>query len=150
VQNRFQQQETLYKIMKTEKWAVFLILTFILLVASFSIIGSLSMLIIDKKKDIGILNSMGAPEATIRRIFLLAGLLVSLSGATAGLILGWLVCFLQQTFGLIKLQTGDSFVVSAYPVQMNGLDFVSVFVTVFLIGLIAAWIPAYRIRKLQG
>ena len=145
VQNRYQQQEVLYKIMKSEKWAVFLILTFILIVASFNVIGSLTMLILDKQKDIGILRSMGARDATIKQIFFIEGLLISLTGAFSGLILGLVVCVLQQKFGLIKLQGGGSFVISAYPVKLIATDFLYVFLTIALIGTGAAWLPVKRI-----
>jgi len=145
VQNRFQQQEVLYKIMKTEKWAVFLILTFILIVASFNVVGSLTMLILDKQKDIGILRSLGARDATIKQIFFLEGLLITLTGAIAGLILGLLVCFLQLKFGLVKLQGGGSFIMDAYPVEMMLTDFLYVFFTIALIGSASAWLPVKRI-----
>lgn len=145
IQNRFQQQEVLYKIMKSEKWAVFLILTFILIVASFNVIGSLTMLILDKQKDIGILRSLGAKDATIKQIFFIEGLLISLTGAFSGLLLGLLVCFLQQKFGLIKLQGGGSFIISAYPVKMIATDFLYVFITIGIIGTAAAWLPVRRI-----
>ncbi len=145
VQNRFQQQEVLYKIMKSEKWAVFLILTFILIVASFNVIGSLTMLILDKQKDIGILRSLGARDATIKRIFFFEGLLISLTGAFTGLLLGLMVCVLQQKFGLIKLQSGGSFIISAYPVKLIVTDFLYVFITITLIGIAAAWYPVKRI-----
>ena len=145
VQNRFQQQEVLYKIMKSEKWAVFLILTFILIIASFSVVGSLSMLILDKQKDIGILRSMGANNEIIKRIFFFEGLLISLSGAVFGLLLGLVVCFVQQQFGLIKLQGGGSFIISAYPVKLIATDFLYVFFTIALIGIGAAWLPVQRI-----
>jgi len=150
VQSRFQQQEVLYKIMKSEKWAVFLILTFILIVASFNVIGSLTMLILDKQKDIGILRSMGAGDAAIKRIFFFEGLLISLTGAFSGLLIGLLVCVLQQKFGLIKLQGGGSFIISAYPVKLIATDFIYVFITITLIGTAAAWFPVRRIAaKLQ-
>jgi lipoprotein-releasing system permease protein len=145
VQNRFQQQEVLYKIMKTEKWAVFLILTFILIVASFNVVGSLSMLILDKQKDIGILRSLGARDATIKQIFFLEGLLITLTGALAGLILGLLVCILQLKFGFVKLQGGGSFIMDSYPVQMMLTDFIYVFITIALIGIASAWLPVKRI-----
>ena len=146
VQNRFQQQEVLYKIMKSEKWAVFLILTFILIVASFNVIGSLTMLILDKQKDISILRSMGAKDAAIKQIFFFEGLLISLSGALAGLLLGLLVCFLQLKYGLVKLQSGGSFIISAYPVKLIATDFIYVFVTIVMIGAAAAWLPVKRIE----
>lgn len=150
IQNRFEQQEVLYKIMKSEKWAVFLILTFILIVASFSVIGSLTMLILDKKKDIGILRSMGAKDAIIKQIFFFEGLLISLTGAFSGLIIGLTVCVLQQQFGLIKLQGGDSFIISAYPVKLIATDFLYVFITIVLIGTAAAWLPVRRMAVKLG
>jgi len=103
IKNRFQQQELLYKIMKSEKWAIFIILSFILIIAVFNVVGSLSMLILDKRKDIAVLFSMGANEKVIKRIFLLEGLLISFSGAIFGLLLGYLLCILQIKYGFIKL-----------------------------------------------
>ena len=150
VRNRFQQQELLYKIMKSEKWAIFLILTFILLIATFNVIGSLSMLILDKKKDIAVLQSLGADQSTIKKIFLAEGIMISVSGALAGLILGTILCWLQQTFGFVRLGNADStFVVSAYPVHMQVVDFIFVFLTVNIIGLLAAWYPVHNIRKIS-
>jgi len=151
VQNRFQQQETLYRIMQSEKWAIFLILSFILLIATFNVIGSLSMLILDKKKDIAILHSLGADNRLIRKIFMTEGLLVSLSGAIAGILLGTAICVLQQYFGLIKINAeGGSFLISAYPVLMKWTDFLFVFITVSLIGLLAAWIPVRSIGRVDS
>ncbi|MCD4745443.1 MAG: ABC transporter permease [Bacteroidales bacterium] len=149
VRNRFQQQELLYKIMKSEKWAIFLILSFILLIATFNVIGSLSMLILDKKKDIAVLWSMGADNKLLKRIFLTEGLLISLFGAISGLVLGGIICWLQQKFSLIQLGSDNSFVVDAYPVKMQILDFVYVFFTVFLIGLAAAWYPVRGVGKIN-
>ena len=147
VENRFQQQSTLYSLMKSEKLAVFFILGFILLIASFNVIGSLSMLIIEKKKDIKILGSMGADERLIRRIFLVEGLLVTTLGALTGLILGAGICWVQQHFGLVKLQvSGGSFLIDSYPVSMQMFDFVMVFLTVFFIGLAAVILPVRNIR----
>ena len=145
VRDRFQQQELLYKIMKSEKWAVYLILTFILFVASFNVVGSLTMLILDKKKDIGILRSLGARDVVIKQIFFFEGLLISLTGALGGLVLGLLVCYVQQKFGLVKLQGGGTFIISAYPVKMIASDFLYVFLTLLLIGAGAAWLPVRRI-----
>lgn len=147
VENRFQQQETLYKLMKSEKLAVFFILAFILLIATFNVIGSLSMLIIEKKKDISILWNLGADERLIRRIFLLEGLMVSTMGALIGLLLGAAICWAQQQFGIVKLQvSGGSFIISSYPISMELFDFVMVFITVFLIGLAAVLFPVRNIR----
>jgi lipoprotein-releasing system permease protein len=151
VENRFQQQSTLYSLMKSEKLAVFFILGFILLIASFNVIGSLSMLIIEKKKDIKILGSMGADERLIRRIFLVEGLLVTTLGALTGLILGAGICWVQQHFGLVKLQvSGGSFLIDSYPVSMQLFDFVMVFLTVFFIGLAAVILPVRNIRTGHG
>jgi lipoprotein-releasing system permease protein len=151
VENRFQQQSTLYSLMKSEKLAVFFILGFILLIASFNVIGSLSMLIIEKKKDIKILGSMGADERLIRRIFLIEGLLVTTLGALTGLILGAGICWVQQRFGLVKLQvSGGSFLIDSYPVSMQLFDFVMVFLTVFFIGLAAVILPVRNIRTGTG
>jgi ABC-type lipoprotein release transport system permease subunit len=150
VKDHFQQQEVLYKIMKSEKWAIFLILTFILLIATFNVIGSLSMLILDKKRDIAVLQCMGATQPLVKRIFLTEGWLISFIGAFSGLILGALICFLQMKFGFVRLGSADStFVVSAYPVHMQARDFIIVFLTVILIGLAATWYPVYNIRKIN-
>jgi lipoprotein-releasing system permease protein len=150
VKNRFQQQALLYSIMKSEKWAIFLILSFILIIATFNVIGSLSMLILDKKRDIAVLQCLGASQAKVKRIFLAEGLLISLTGAAGGLILGALTCFLQQQYGFVKLGSPDStFVVSAYPVHMQLLDFIFVFFTVMLIGAVATWYPVFNIRKIE-
>jgi len=152
VKNRFQQQELLYKIMKSEKWGIFMILSFILLIATFNVIGSLSILIIDKKKDITVLWSLGADHKLIKKIFLIEGILITVVGAVLGLFLGSIICWVQQKFGIIQLQgTDGSFVVNAYPVKMVFIDFVYIFLTVFIIGLSAAWYPVRQIsRKYLG
>lgn len=148
VKDRYEQEELLYKIMNSEKWIIFLILAFILMIATFNVIGSLSMLIIDKQKDIAVLHSMGANYSLIRRIFLFEGLLISLTGALSGLIIGGLLCWIQQEFGIIKLgQGGGSFIIDAYPVVVRGIDFIYVFLTVFIIAYFAAWLPVRRISK---
>ncbi len=148
IKNRFQQQELLYKIMKSEKWAIFFILSFILLIATFNVVGSLTMLILDKKKDIAILFGMGANKKTIKRIFLIEGLLISISGAVLGLMLGAILCWLQLKFGLIGLGSeANAFIVPAYPVKMVAMDFTAIFFTVFLIGFVAAWYPVRQISK---
>jgi len=146
VKNRLQQNETLYKIMRTEKWAVYAILTFILIVAAFNIIGSLSMLVIEKKKDISILKTMGAGEQLIRRIFLSEGILLSLIGCICGFAMAVLIIVLQQRFALLKIG-GGSFVIDAYPVLMKPGDFILVFLTVMIIGLVAAWFPSSKAAR---
>ena len=148
VQNRFQQQELLYKIMRSEKWVSFLILTFILIIATFNLIGSLSMLILDKKKDIAVLHSMGANNKLIRKIFLVEGMMISLLGGILGLLLGGVITWLQMEFGLLRLGPGEgSFVVDYYTVDMQFMDFVYIFLTVALIGLISAWMPVRQISR---
>jgi lipoprotein-releasing system permease protein len=147
VKNRFQQQELLYKIMKSEKWAIILILSFILLIATFNIIGTLTMLILDKKKDIAILWSMGADRKLIRRIFFAEGMMITFIGALAGLALGAIVCWLQQHFGIIRMPDSGSFVITAYPVHMQALDFVYVLLIDVGIGLLVSWYPVRQISK---
>jgi len=144
VKNRYEQQESFFKIMKIEKWFTYLILCFILLIASFNIIGSLSMLIIDKKGDIETLRNLGANNQLIRRIFLFEGWLISGVGAISGALL----CLLQQYFGILKLGTG--YVVDAYPVLTNPMDLVLVFVTVLFMGFLAAYYPVRYIRKQEN
>jgi ABC-type lipoprotein release transport system permease subunit len=144
VKNRFEQQESFFKIMKIEKWITFLILSFILLIASFNIIGSLSMLIIDKKSDISTLESLGANKKQIRRIFLFEGWMISATGAIFGIILGTAICLLQEFFGLLKL--GNGFVVDAYPISTNFMDIVLIFFTVLLMGFIAALYPVKYLK----
>ena len=147
VKNRFQQQEMLYKIMKSEKWAIILILSFILLIATFNIIGTLTMLILDKKKDISILWCMGADRKLIRRIFFAEGIMITLIGALLGLILGMVVCWLQERFGFIRMPENGTFVVTAYPVHMKVIDFIYVFIIDVIIGIVTSWYPVRQISK---
>lgn len=144
VKNRYEQQESFFKIMKIEKWITYLILCFILLIASFNIIGSLSMLIIDKKADIETLRNLGADNELIKRIFLFEGWMISGVGALIGIALGSVLCLLQEHFGLLKLGTG--YIVDAYPVVTNILDMLLVFVTVLIMGFLAAYYPVRYIR----
>lgn len=147
VKNRHEQHEVFYKVMQSERYAIFLILTFILIVASFNIIGSLTMLIIDKKNDINIFRSLGANLKTIRRIFFIEGWMISIIGALAGVTLGLFICWLQITFGLIRLGTSGSFMVDFYPVDVQWLDVFGVFATVLVIGFFAAWYPVRYITR---
>lgn len=146
VVNRFQQHDFLYKIMKTEKWAVFLILSFILVIAIFNVIGSLTMLIMEKKKDMIILKSMGSSTLLVRKIFLVEGMMISAFGCIVGLMLGAIICLVQQKFGLVQIQAEGAFVVSAYPVKMVFTDFIYVFGTVMSIGFMAVWLPIRQIK----
>ena len=147
VKDRFQQHELLYKIMKSEKWAVFLILAFILMISVFNVIGSLTMLILEKKNDISILRSMGADNELVRRIFMLEGIFISMIGAIAGLVIGLLVCWIQIRFGVVKLSSSGNYIVNDYPVIVQALDVHYVAITVLLIGLFAAWLPVRRIIR---
>lgn len=147
VKNRYQQHEAFYKIMKSEKFYIFLILTFIFIIASFNIIGSLTMLIIDKKDDIATFRSLGANLSTIRKIFLTEGWLITIVGAILGLFLGYFICWLQIKFKLVRLGTAGSFIIDAYPIKMIWIDFATIFVTVITIGYVAAWYPVRYITK---
>jgi len=141
VQDRYEQHEFIYKVMSSEKWSSFLILSFILVVASFNLLGSLTMIIIDKKNDIFILESMGADRSLIRRIFLFEGWLISISGATAGMVLGIILVWAQKNFELLKLPGEGSFAISAYPVELQLPDIAATFLIVLSIGFLAAWYP---------
>ncbi len=147
IKNRMQQQELFYKIMKTERWAIFFILTFILLVASINIVGSISMLIIEKKNEFTTYRSLGMNTLQIKQVFLFEGWLISLAGAIIGLLLGLLVCWLQMQFGLLKLQGNGTFVIDAYPVSVRISDIFLVFGTVATIGFIASWYPVRLINS---
>lgn len=146
VKNKYQQQEMFYKVMRSERLAIFVILSFILVIASFNIIGSLTMLIIEKEKDVSILRSLGANNNLIKKIFIFEGWLISIIGAIAGLLLGGFVCWLQQQYGIVKL-SGDTLVIDTYPVVMQFLDFVLVLITVLAIGFGAAWYPVRYMTK---
>jgi len=146
VQNRNEQQAIFYKVMRSERLAIFFILTLILIIASFNIIGSLTMLIIEKERDIEILKSLGADNNLIRKIFIFEGWLISIIGALAGVILGFVVCWLQQTYGLVKLQS-QSLIMNSYPVVLKLIDFIIVPGTVLLIGYWAAWYPVRFLTK---
>ncbi len=146
VKNKYQQQEIFYKVMKSERLAIFLILSFILLIASFNVIGSLTMLIIEKEHDIEILRSLGANNNLIKKIFIFEGWLISILGALSGLLLGGFVCWLQMHYGLLKLE-GDTLIIDTYPVIMKLADFFLVLGTVLLIGFWAAWYPVRYMSK---
>ncbi len=148
VKNRFQQNESLYKLLKSEKTAIFFILLFILILSSFNMIGSLSILIVEKNKDIGILTSMGANLKLIKSIFLTEGMLISLLGSIIGLVIGFSILYIQDNFGLLQLGNGDGdFVISTYPVKMKLMDFIYVFGTVITIGFLATIYPVNYLSK---
>jgi lipoprotein-releasing system permease protein len=146
IKNRYEQNEFIYRIMKIEKWVVYSILSFILIIASFNMIGSLSMIAIDKQRDQSILRTFGADAKLIRNIFLIEGLIAAGFGAIIGLVLGVSICAAQIYFKIIKLG-GSSFVVDAYPVKIELMDIVLVIVTIVFIGGITAWFPAQRASK---
>lgn len=149
VLDRYEQQADTFRIMKIEKFISYLFLTFILMIACFNVIGSLSMLIIDKRDDVVTLRNLGANDRQIVRIFLFEGRLISFIGAVAGVVLGVLLCWLQQTFGLISLGASGSFIVDAYPVSVHWQDVVLVFVTVLAVGFLSVWYPVrYLSRRL--
>jgi len=147
VKNREQQNELFYRVMRSEKWAIFLILTFILIIASFNVIGSLSMLIIDKKKDILTLRNMGASNSLIKKIFLVEGWLISALGSISGLLLGTTISWIQQHFGVIKLSGSGSFIIDSYPVHIEVVDILLIWMTVLLIGFLAARYPVRQISR---
>jgi lipoprotein-releasing system permease protein len=148
VKDRFEQQDDTFKIMKIEKFIAYIFLTFILMVACFNIIGSLSMLIIDKKDDVVTLRNLGATDKQIVHIFLFEGRMISAIGAVIGILLGLLLCWLQQQFGLVALgSSSGSFVVSAYPVSVHPEDIILIFITVLVVGFLAVWYPVRYFAK---
>lgn len=148
VQDRYEQQEASFKMMQVEKWMTFLILSFILTIALFNVVGSLSMLMIEKKEDVRTLRNMGADDRLIRRIFLFEGWMISGFGALIGIVVGLVLCLLQQYYGFIKLgQTAGAFIIDAYPVRVIFTDLLVAFVTVAAIGLMAAWYPVRYLGK---
>jgi len=148
VLDRYEQQDDTFKIMKIEKLIAYLFLTFFLLVACFNIIGSLSMLIVDKKDDVVTLRNLGASDKQIVRIFLFEGRPISAIGAIIGIIIGLVLCWAQQTFGLVKLgSSSGSFVVNAYPVSVHPEDVVLIFITVLVVGFLSVWYPVRYFAK---
>ncbi len=150
VLDRFEQQEDTFKIMKVEKLIAYIFLTFILIVACFNIIGSLSMLIIDKRDDVVTLRNLGATERQIRSIFLFEGRMISAIGAIAGITIGLVLCWLQQTYGLVGLgRSSGSFVVDAYPVSVHPDDIALIFITVLAVGFVSVWYPVRSMMPKQ-
>ncbi len=148
VRDRYEQQDDTFRIMKVEKLIAYIFLTFILIVACFNIIGSLSMLIIDKRDDVQTLRALGASDRQVTAIFLLEGWLISAIGAVVGIVVGLLLCWLQQQFGIIALgQSEGSFIVNAYPVSVHPWDVVLVFVTVLAVSFLSAWYPVHHFAR---
>ena len=146
IHDRYEQQKDFFRILRVEKLLTSLLLAFILLIATFNGIGALSMLIIDKKNDIRILSHLGANEQLIKRIFLFEGWLVNAIGAIGGVVVGLTICLLQEHFGLLKLGNGVEYVISAYPVAVQGLDILLVIGIVWILSLISVWIPVRKIK----
>tara|TARA_B100000900_G_scaffold410387_1_gene428094 strand:- start:684 stop:1895 length:1212 start_codon:yes stop_codon:yes gene_type:complete len=147
VKNRFQQNEFLYKVLQTEKWAIFFILSFILLIATFNIVASVIMIILEKRKDILSLRSIGMSNATLSKIFFYEGLLVTFLGAGIGLFFGIGLCLLQQKFGLLTLGSEGDFIVNTYPVKVQLLDVLLIMVTVVTIGVMVTLIPVQILKR---
>lgn len=148
VRDRYEQQEDTFRIMKIEKLIAYIFLTFILMIACFNIIGSLSMLIIDKRDDVVTLRNLGASDRQITRIFLFEGCMISCLGAVIGIGLGLLLCWLQQQYGIVSLgSTEGTFLVDAYPVSVHPWDVVLVFVTVLVVGFLSVWYPVRNFAK---
>ncbi|MES2809095.1 MAG: FtsX-like permease family protein [Bacteroidota bacterium] len=142
VKSRSQQNTALYKTLNFEKWAIFMILAFVIIIAAFNIIGSLTILVIEKRKDIAILTSLGANKQLIQGIFFVEGMMISLIGCGVGIILGYTVCILQQTYAFVKVNANMAVANNAYPIDIRGGDFVLVFLTVLVISIIASGISA--------
>lgn len=147
LQDRYEQQEDFFKILRIEKLLTALLLVFILLIATFNGIGALSMLILDKQQDIRTLSHLGADDKMIRRVFMFEGWISTALGAFAGLIIGLVVCLLQEHLGLLKLGNGAEYIISSYPVAVQGWDIVLVVIVVLLLGTISSWIPTRKLKK---
>ena len=145
IETRYEQNKTMFMVIGGEKWAIYAILVMVLLVASFNMVGALSMLVLEKQKDIAILKAMGAQLSTIRMIFLLEGMLWSLVGGLSGILLGIAICLAQEKFGFVPM--GGSFLMDQYPVALEWLDFVLVICTIMAVGLLASWYPSIRATK---
>lgn len=145
VENRYQQNRSLFGVMQVEKWAIYGILSLILIIASFNMIGALTMLVLEKEQDIQILQAMGASKSFIQRIFLTEGVFLALIGSVIGIVLAFIFTYLQVTFKLIPLQ--GSFVIDYYPVDIYLTDILLIVATVFVIGLLASWIPSIKAAK---
>ena len=147
VKNRYEQQEFLYKVLQTEKWAIFFILAFILLIATFTIVASVVMIVLEKRKDISSLWALGAPVKTIQKIFFYEGLLITVFGGGLGLVLGVSVCLLQQHFGFIQLGSQGSFIVNSYPVEVHYKDVILIVCTVLSLGILITFIPVRLLKQ---
>lgn len=147
IKDRYEQQDDIYKVMQIEKLISYIFLTFILLVACFNIVGSLSMLIIEKRENMETLRSMGADNSTVANIFIYEGIIISAIGAVSGIIAGIALCLAQQRFGFISMGNAESFVVNSYPVEIQTKDILTTFVTVLIVGITAVWLPVKMLTR---
>jgi lipoprotein-releasing system permease protein len=147
-ETRYEQNKSLYNVMQAEKWVIYAILSLILVVAAFNMIGALTMLVLEKKKDITVLHALGADKTIIRKIFLSEGLLLAGLGGIVGMLLALFLTWLQVTFKLVPLE-GGSFVIDYFPVKLDPMDFLLVGTTVMIIALLAAYIPANKAANQQ-
>ena len=150
IRNRYEQQEDVFRIMEIEKLVSYLFLTFILVIACFNVIGSLSMLILDKKEDVNTLRKLGADDRLVSRIFLFEGCMISFYGAIIGIILGLVLCWVQMAYGIVSLGGGNAagnFVVDSYPVSVHLGDVIVIFITVFTVGFLSVWYPVRYLSK---
>jgi len=146
IETRYQQNQGLYSVMQVEKWIIYAILSLILVVAAFNMIGALTMFVLEKQKDIAVLKAMGADESYIQKIFLNEGFVLAFVGGGSGILIAVIVCMLQIKYKLVKL-AGGSFIIDYYPVKMVPGDFILVISTVMFISLLAAWIPSKKASK---
>ena len=146
VKSRYEQNSNLYNTIRLEKWAIYAVLTLILLIAAFNMVSALTMLVLEKKKDISILQSMGASRLSIQKIFLSEGLLLGFIGSAVGILIATAICFLQIKFKLIKMQ-GGTFLIDYFPVKLIVSDFILVGCTAMLISFLASWVPAWKASR---
>lgn len=150
IKDKYEQEESLYKTMKSEKFVIYLILAFIMILASFNIVGALIMLILEKREDVDVLYGMGAKTNQLRKVFMYEGVLVSAIGGLTGVVLGTLICFLQQTFHIVKLGGANgNYIIPYYPVQIQFQDLILIFFTILLISLMTSLIPVRQLKKSQ-
>jgi ABC-type lipoprotein release transport system permease subunit len=148
IKNRFQQRDSFYKVMKSEKFISFMILLFIMMVAAFNTVGSLYMLVIEKKKDLKIFASMGLTANQARRVFLFEGIILAIFGGLVGIILGGVICWLQQEYSIINFSSSEGFIIDSYPVRIKAADFLYVFLTIVGLGFITSLYPAYKAKQM--
>jgi lipoprotein-releasing system permease protein len=143
VQTLYEQNQSLYGVMRMEKWVIYAVLTLILIVAAFNMVGALTMLVMEKQKDIQVLKALGADNQFIQKIFLSEGILLALLGGAAGILLAVIICWLQVKYKLVALQ-GDSFLIDYYPVKLVPADFILVLSTILIVALLASWLPSRK------